>query len=171
LFITKISIRINEYIIAREIRVVDDNGDMLGVMSPMQAISIARQRSLDLVEISPNAEPPVCKIMDYGKYKYEQQKKSHDARKKQKVVELKEIKVRPNIATGDYEVKLKHVIKFINAGDKVKIFLMFKGREITHNEVGFAVMHRFQNDTEEIAKAEYGPKLEGRNISMILVPK
>lgn len=169
--ITKISVRINEQIITREIRVVDENGDMLGLMTPSQANVMANQRGLDLVEISPNATPPVCKIMDYGKYKYEQQKKQHEARKKQKIIELKEIKVRPNIATGDYEVKLKNIKRFIGEGDKVKVSLMFKGREVVHNTVGFAVINKFQHDTEEIAKVESTPKLEGKSISMILVPR
>lgn len=142
---------------------------MIGVVSPRQGMELARKVGLDLVEVSPNASPPVCKVMDYGKYKYELQKKAQEAKKKQKVVESKEIKVRPNIADGDYQVKLRAVRKFISEGNKVRISLQFKGREITHNTLGFAVMSRFKQDTNDIAKVELEPKLEGKQIFMVLV--
>jgi translation initiation factor IF-3 len=144
---------------------------MIGVVSPMQGMKMAQERGLDLVEISPNANPPVCKIMNYGKFKYEVQKKAQAARKNQKVVETKEIKVRPTIADGDYQVKLKNAQKFLSNGDKVRFTLMFKGREITHNEVGFAVITRFKNDLSAVAKVEVEPKLEGKQIFMLVSPK
>ncbi len=137
----------------------------------MQGMKMAQERGLDLVEISPNANPPVCKIMNYGKFKYEVQKKAQAARKNQKVVETKEIKVRPTIADGDYQVKLKNAQKFLSNGDKVRFTLMFKGREITHNEVGFAVITRFKNDLSAVAKVEVEPKLEGKQIFMLVSPK
>jgi translation initiation factor IF-3 len=151
--------------------VVDENGEMLGVMSPQAALRLAMERGLDLVEISPNAKPPVCKIMNHGKYKYELQKKAQAAKKKQKVVETKEIKVRPTIAEGDYQVKLRNAIKFLGEGDKVRVSLQFKGREITHDEVGFAVINKFKAALLENAKVEVEPKMEGRQIFMILSPK
>lgn len=144
---------------------------MLGVMTPYNALKLAMERGLDLVEISPNAKPPVCKIMNHGKYKYELQKKAQAAKKKQKVVETKEIKVRPTIAEGDYQVKLRNAIKFIGEGDKVRVSLQFKGREITHEEVGFAVINKFKADLAEHAKVEVEPRMEGRQIFMIMVPK
>ncbi len=150
---------------------VDENGEMLGVMSPHAALRLAMERGLDLVEISPNAKPPVCKIMNHGKYKYELQKKAQAAKKKQKVVETKEIKVRPTIAEGDYQVKLRNAIKFLSEGDKVRVSLQFKGREITHDEVGFAVINKFKAALLENAKVEVEPKMEGRQIFMILSPK
>ncbi len=150
---------------------VDENGEILGVMTPGNALRLAMERGLDLVEISPNAKPPVCKIMNHGKYKYELQKKAQAAKKKQKIVETKEIKVRPTIAEGDYQVKLKNAIKFLDEGNKVRISLQFKGREITHEEVGFAVINRFKIDLVDQAKVETDAKLEGRQIFMIMVPK
>lgn len=168
---TKISVRINEQIIETEIRLIDEIGNMLGVISPKQALIIAQQKGFDLVEISPGAIPPVCKIMNYGKYKYEQQKKLHEARKKQKIIEVKEIKIRSNIADGDYSVKLRNCKKFIEEGNKIKVSLTFKGRELMHQEVGYALMNRFRDDAESFSKAESGPKMEGKNILMVLVPK
>ncbi len=144
---------------------------MLGVMTPQQGIKLAQERGLDLVEISPNATPPVCKVMNYGKFKYEVQKKAQAAKKKQKTVETKEIKVRPTIADGDYQVKLRNAKKFIENGDKVRFTLVFKGREITHNEVGFAVISKFKQDLESMAKIEVEPKLEGKQIFMLISPK
>jgi len=144
---------------------------MLGVVSPIQGLRLAQEKGLDLVEISPNAKPPVCKIMNYGKFKYETQKKMKAARSKQKIVETKEIKVRPTIADGDYNVKLRNARKFLENGDKVRVSLQFKGREITHNEVGFAVIRRFKDDLEDLVKVEVHPKLEGRQIFMIVAPK
>lgn len=144
---------------------------MLGIVPLQEALKLARERDLDLVEISPNAEPPVCKILDFGKFKYEAKKKAHEARKKQKVVELKEIKLRPNIGQNDYEVKLRSITKFINEGDKVKITLKFKGREVTHQELGFKLLERVKNDLEDIAKVEFAPKMEGKQMLMILSAK
>lgn len=144
---------------------------MLGVVTPNEGMRLAQERNLDLVEISPNASPPVCKIMNYGKFKYEIQKKAQAAKKKQKIVETKEIKVRPTIAEGDYQVKLKNATKFLNEGNKVRVSLQFKGREITHEEVGFAVVTRFEKDLSLIAKVETAPKMEGRQIFMILSPR
>jgi translation initiation factor IF-3 len=144
---------------------------MLGVTTPQEALKLALEKSLDLVEISPSASPPVCKIMNYGKFKYEIQKKSQAAKKKQKVVETKEIKIRPTIAEGDYKVKLKNALRFLDDGNKVRISLQFKGREITHDEVGFALISRFEKDLTDVAKIEAAPKLEGKQIFMILSPK
>jgi translation initiation factor IF-3 len=150
---------------------IDDEGNMMGVVQPAQGLKMAQERGLDLVEISPNANPPVCKIMNYGKFKYEVQKKSQEARKKQKIVETKEIKVRPTIAGGDYQVKLRNAQKFLGNGDKVRFTLMFRGREVTHNEVGFAVISKFKQDLEAIARVEVEPKLEGKQIFMLMSPK
>ena len=160
----------NKQIRAGQVRLIDSNGDMLGVMSVNQALEVAAAQSLDLVEISPSAEPPVCKILDFGKYRYEQKKKVHDAKKKQKVVALKEIKLRPNIGDNDLRIKLKSIEKFINAGDKVKITLKFRGREITHQELGMQVMERIIQEIGEIVKIELSPRLEGKQILMVLVP-
>lgn len=150
---------------------IDEEGTMLGVVTPMQGMRMAQERGLDLVEISPNAAPPVCKIMNFGKYKYEVQKKAQQAKKNQKVVEVKEIKVRPTIAEGDYQVKLRNAIKFIKEGNKVRFSLMFKGREVTHEEVGFAVINRLKADISDIAKIEVQPKMEGKQIFMVVGPK
>lgn len=144
---------------------------MLGVVSPIQGMRMAQEKGLDLVEISPNASPPVCKIMNYGKFKYEVQKKLQEARKKQKTIETKEIKVRPTIAAGDYQVKLRNAQKFLSNGDKVRVTLVFRGREVTHNEVGFAVIARFKQDLEAFARVEVEPKLEGKQIFMLMSPK
>lgn len=140
-------------------------------MQPVQAMKLASEQGLDLVEISPNANPPVCKIMNYGKYKYELQKKAQAAKKTQKVVDTKEIKVRPTIADGDLKIKIRNAIKFLADGDKVRVSLMFKGREITHNEVGFAVMARVKEELSEHARVEVEPKMEGKQIFMVLAPK
>ena len=140
-------------------------------MSLRDALKEAEKTDLDLVEISPNATPPVCKITDFGKYKYEQEKRQHEAKKKQKVVETKEIKVRPNIAVGDFNIKLKSAEKFLKEGNKVKFSMQFRGREITHSEVGMEVINRFKNNLSEISKIDHMPKMEGRNIFMVLSPK
>lgn len=140
-------------------------------MSVPQAIDLARQAGLDLIEVSPNVDPPVCKILDYGKFKYAEQKKQAAARKKQKIIEIKELKMRPVIAENDYQVKLRAMRKFIEEGDKVKITMRFRGREISHIEIGNALMERIQKDTEEFAKPELMPKLEGKQMIMILIPQ
>jgi translation initiation factor IF-3 len=144
---------------------------MIGVMSAREALIRAYDVGLDLVEISPNAVPPVCKILDYGKYKYEQQKKANEARKKQKVVEIKEIKVRPNIDDHDYDVKMKQMKNFIGEGDKVKVTLRFRGREMAHQELGVKVLERIRNDLTELVKVEQMPKLENRQMVMVVSPK
>ena len=144
---------------------------MIGVMSAREALIRAYDVGLDLVEISPNAVPPVCKILDYGKYKYEQQKKANEARKKQKVVEIKEIKVRPNIDDHDYDVKMKQMKNFIGEGDKVKVTLRFRGREMAHQELGVKVLERIRNDLTELVKVEQMPKLENRQMVLVVSPK
>ncbi|MDJ1257966.1 MAG: translation initiation factor IF-3 [Candidatus Midichloria sp.] len=145
---------------------IDENGNMVGILQAKEAFLLAQQRGFDLVEISPNAAPPICKIMDFGKYKYEQQKKQHAARLKQKTVETKELKLRPTIAEGDYAVKLRSLKKFIDNGNKVRVLIVFKGREITHNEIGFALANKLVEDTSEFAKPDALPKLEGKQILM-----
>ncbi len=163
--------RINDEIRVPQVRLIDDAGEMIGVMSAREALIRAYDVGLDLVEISPNAVPPVCKILDYGKYKYEQQKKANEARKKQKVVEIKEIKVRPNIDDHDYDVKMKQMKNFIGEGDKVKVTLRFRGREMAHQELGVKVLERIRNDLNELVKVEQMPKLENRQMVMVVSPK
>jgi translation initiation factor IF-3 len=163
--------RINDEIRVPQVRLIDDRGEMIGVMSAREALIRAYDVGLDLVEISPNAVPPVCKILDYGKYKYEQQKKANEARKKQKVVEIKEIKVRPNIDDHDYDVKMKQMKNFIGEGDKVKVTLRFRGREMAHQELGVKVLERIRNDLNELVKVEQMPKLENRQMVMVVAPK
>lgn len=150
---------------------VDENGDMVGVVTPREGIERARDLGLDLVEISPNADPPVCKILDYGKFKFEVQKKKAAAKKKQKVIEIKEIKIRPGIEEHDYQVKLRSIRKFITAGDRVKVTMRFRGREITHQEIGMKVLDRVCSDVDDIVKIEQKPKLEGRQMLMLLSPR
>jgi translation initiation factor IF-3 len=163
--------RINDEIRVPQVRLIDDAGEMIGVMSAREALIRAYDVGLDLVEISPNAVPPVCKILDYGRYKYEQQKKANEARKKQKVVEIKEIKVRPNIDDHDYEVKMKQMKNFIGEGDKVKVTLRFRGREMAHQELGVKVLERIRSDLTDLVKVEQMPKLENRQMVMVISPK
>ncbi|QNT79573.1 translation initiation factor IF-3 [Entomobacter blattae] len=163
--------RVNEEIRVPQVRLIDAEGNMHGVVSMKEALEQAYAVGLDLLEISPNADPPVVKILDYGKFKYEQQKKRNEARKKQKVIEIKEIKVRPNIDQNDYNVKLRAMKSFIDDGDKVKVTLRFRGREMAHQEFGVNVLDRIRTDMEEFAKVEQMPKLENRQMIMILVPK
>lgn len=144
---------------------------MLGVLPIDKALAMAQNRGLDLVEISPGAKPPVCKILDFGKYKYEAKKRAHEAKKKQKTFSLKEVKFRPNIGTGDFDVKMRNINKFINDGDKVKVTLMFRGREIVHNEIARSIFDRVIELSSENAKIETEPKFEGRQMLMILAPK
>ena len=150
---------------------IDETGQNVGVVAALDAQERATAAGLDLVEISPDANPPVCKIMDYGKFKYQEQKKAAEARKNQKVVELKEIKLRPNIDTHDYEVKAKAMHRFFDEGDKVKVTLRFRGREMAHPELGMKLLNKVQADFDEIAKVEYAPRMEGRQMIMILAPK
>ena len=144
---------------------------MIGVKPTKEAIDIAADFGLDLVEVSPNAEPPVCKILDYGKYKYEEQKKRNEAKKKQKVIAIKEIKMRPGIDTHDYEVKMKAARKFLDHGDKVKVTIRFRGREMAHQDLGLKVLERMREELDEIVKVEQMPKSEGRMMTMVLSPK
>lgn len=153
------------------VQLIDAEGQNLGNVSIQEAIALAEEAGLDLVEIVPNAEPPVCKIVDLGKLKYQNQKKAAEARKKQKTVEIKEIKMRPNIDTHDYEVKLKAAQRFFEEGDKVKVTLRFRGREMAHQELGMKLLQRVKEDTVEIAKVESEPKLEGRQMMMVLAPR
>ncbi|PPR80096.1 MAG: Translation initiation factor IF-3 [Alphaproteobacteria bacterium MarineAlpha3_Bin5] len=144
---------------------------MVGVISVSEAIQLAFDSGLDLVEVSPNASPPVCKIIDYGKYKYEAQKKANEARKKQKVIEVKEIKMRPGIDDHDYHVKMRNVRKFLDHGDKVKMTIRFRGREMAHQDLGLQVLHRVQEEVEKVAKIEQFPKTEGRMMTMVIAPR
>ena len=152
-------------------RCIDPEGEQLGVLDTFDAIRKAEDFGLDLVEVQPNADPPVCKILDYGKFKYEAQKRANEARKKQKIIEVKEIKLRPNIDEHDYQVKMRNVQKFLNAGDKVKVTLRFRGREMAHQELGANVLTRVRDETDEFAKVEAMPKMEGRQMIMVLAPK
>lgn len=163
--------RINEAISARSVRCIDPEGEQLGILSIGEAMDKASTLGLDLVELQPNSEPPVCKILDYGKYKYQAQKRANEARKKQKIIEVKEIKLRPNIDIHDYQVKMKAVHKFIEGGDKVKITLRFRGREMAHVELGTALLDRVRAEVEDYAKLESSPKMEGRQMIMVLAPK
>jgi len=144
---------------------------MIGVVSIRDALMAAEDAGLDLVEVSPNAEPPVCKILDYGKFKYEAQKKAAEARKKQKIIEVKEIKLRPNIDDNDYGVKMKSARRFLEEGDKVKVTMRFRGREMAHQEIGMSVLVKVRDDLQELSKVEQMPKLEGRQMVMVLAPK
>ncbi|MEQ8228819.1 MAG: translation initiation factor IF-3 [Rhodospirillales bacterium] len=163
--------RINDDIDVAEVRVVDADGEMVGVLSTKEAIEMAFEVGLDLVEVSPNADPPVCKILDYGKFKYEAQKKANEARKKQKVIEVKEIKMRPGIDEHDYQVKMKAVRKFLDNGDKVKMTIRFRGREMAHQDLGMKVLDRVRTEVDEQAKVEQYPKTEGRLMTMVIAPR
>ena len=163
--------RINNRIDAREVRLIDAAGENVGVVPIRQAIMMAEEASLDLVEISPDAKPPVCKILDYGKFKFQEQKKAAEARKKQKVIEIKEIKMRPMIDDHDYDTKMKKVVEFIEEGDKVKVTMRFRGRELSNGKLGMDVLQRVAEATNEIAKVEAYPRMEGRQMLMVLSPK
>ncbi len=154
-----------------KVRVIDENGENIGVMYTREAIEQAASVGLNLVEVSPNADPPVCKFLDVGKHRYEAQKKANAARKTQKTQEIKEIKMRPNIDTHDYDVKMRSVVRFIEEGDKVKLTLRFRGRELSHQELGMNLLRRVQDDVAEIAKIEAYPRMEGRQMLMVIAPK
>jgi translation initiation factor IF-3 len=154
-----------------QVRLIDDKGENVGVKTIGEAMRMAADVGLDLVEISPNSDPPVCKILDFGKFKYEEQKKANVARKKQKVIEIKEIKLRPNIDTHDYEVKMKAAKGFLEEGDKVKVTLRFRGRELAHQHRGLEVLHRVQGELSPLAKVEQFPTMEGRQMTMVMSPK
>ncbi|MBE9554085.1 MAG: translation initiation factor IF-3 [Proteobacteria bacterium] len=162
--------RINELITVSSVRLVDAEGEMKGVVPLEEALEHAAQAGLDLVEVSPNADPPVCKILDYGKLKFQEQKKKSEARKKQKIIEIKEIKMRPNIDTHDYDVKMKAIRKFIGEGDKVKVTIRFRGREMAHQELGMRLLNRVREETNEETKVEHEPAMEGRQMIMVLAP-
>ena len=163
--------RINHRIDAREVRLIAEDGANVGVVPTRQAMMMAEEANLDLVEISPDAKPPVCKILDYGKFKFQEQKKAAEARKKQKVIEIKEIKMRPMIDDHDYDVKMRAIRRFFEEGDKVKITLRFRGREMAHQELGQQLLDRVKKDTAETAKVESEPRFEGRQIVMVLAPR
>lgn len=163
--------RINDRIRSPEIRLIGADGENVGVVTPARALQMAEEAGLDLVEISPTAEPPVCKIMDFGKFKYETQKREAEARKKQKIIEIKEIKFRPGTDTHDYDVKMRSVFKFLEEGDKVKVTLRFRGREMAHQDLGLELLKRVEADVAEVGKIESFPRLEGRQMVMMIGPK
>ncbi|UXY14791.1 translation initiation factor IF-3 [Chitiniphilus purpureus] len=163
--------RINGEITAREIRLQGLDGEQLGIVSLAQAITLAEEAEVDLVEIAPTAVPPVCRIMDYGKYKYEKSKKEHAAKQKQKQIQVKEVKLRPGTDENDYQVKLRNLTRFLEEGDKAKVTLRFRGREMAHQEIGLAQLKRIESDLTELAVVEQFPKLEGRQMIMMLAPK
>ena len=163
--------RINGMITVPKVLVIGADGEKLGVVDTDSALAMAEEEGLDLVEVSPNVSPPVCKILDYGKLKYQEQKKASEARKRQKTVDVKEIKMRPNIDKHDYDVKMRSVTKFIGEGDKVKVTMRFRGREMAHQELGMQVLTRVREEVDEIAKVEASPKLEGRQMMMVLAPR
>ena len=164
-------VRRNEELECNEVRVIDSKGEQAGVMPLIEAIKMAKDEELDLVEVSPNAKPPVCKILDHGKFKFEAQKKAAKARKKQKVIDIKEVKFRPNIDTNDFNIKIKNVIRFLSSGDKVKITLRYRGREMAHRDLGINILNKIKDETQNNAKVELEPKLEGRQAIMILAPE
>ncbi len=163
--------RTNSNITAPEVRLVDAEGEMQGIVTLAKAQEMADESGLDLVEMSPNAEPPVCKILDYGKYKYEQQKKANEARKKQKTVEVKEVKLSPRIEKNDYDVKMRNATRFLNDGNKVKVTMRFRGREMAHQDIGRDIFTKIREELAELANVELEPKFEGRQMIMILGPK
>ena len=163
--------RVNTEIGVPRVRLVDERGNMLGVVPRNEALTMAANAGLDLVEVAPNADPPVCKILDYGKFKYEEQKKKNEARKKQKIIEVKEIKLRPSIDDHDYEVKMRAMNKFIEEGDKVKVTMRFRGRELAHQDIGMNVLIRVRDDLDAIAKVEQMPRMEGRQMVMVIAPR
>ena len=161
----------NEEINAPEIRLIGKEGEQIGIVSVQKALILAGEHELDLVEIVPNAEPPVCRIMDFGKFQFEQSKKRHAAKRKQKQIQIKEIKFRPGTEDGDYQVKMRNIIKFLNNGDKVKVTLRFRGREMAHQELGAKMLERIEQDLTEYGTVEQFPKLEGRQMVMVIASK
>ncbi len=162
--------RLNDDITYDQIRLVGDSGEQLGILSPDEARKIAEERAMDLVEIAPNAEPPVCRLMDYGKYLYASAKKKQESKKKQKQITVKEIKFRPGTDIGDYDIKVRNLTKFLDAGNKVKVTLRFRGREMAHQELGMEMLKRVEEDLKEIGVVEQMPKMEGRQMVMVLAP-
>ena len=169
--IASVTHEINEEILDKEIRVISDEGEQLGIMSPEEAMKIAEERDLDLVKISPAAKPPVCKIMDYGKFRFEQAKREKEAKKNQRVMEVKEIRMSPGIGENDLNTKLKSALKFLADGDRVKVSIRFRGREMAHTHIGEQILRDFAGKCSEVANLDKEPKLEGRNMSMFLSPK
>jgi translation initiation factor IF-3 len=165
------SVRVNERIRVPQVRLVDQDGNMVGVRSTKEALDIAKERGFDLVEVSPNANPPVCRIMDYGRYKYEQSKKAKRAKKKQHVMHVKEVKMRPKIEPHDYGFKMNHARRFLDHGDKVKFSLLFRGREVTHPDIGLRILNRVAEELSEIATVETPPRKEGMSMTMVICPK
>ncbi|MFC6443652.1 MAG: translation initiation factor IF-3 [Alcaligenaceae bacterium] len=163
--------RINGEIRVNEVRLIGIDGEQLGIVKVAQALDLAEEHDVDLVEIAPNATPPVCRLMDYGKFRYQEQKRQQEARAKQKVVQVKEVKFRPATDEGDYNVKLRNVRRFIEDGDKVKVSLRFRGREMAHQELGMRVLERVRDDVEDICQVESFPRLEGRQMVMVLAPR
>ncbi|WP_252315661.1 translation initiation factor IF-3 [Sinobaca sp. H24] len=163
-------VKLNDGIRAREVRLIDANGDQLGVKSKSEALELAQKANLDLVLVAPNAKPPVCRIMDHGKFRYEQQKKDKEARKKQKIINIKEVRLSPNIEEHDYNTKLRNARKFLDKGDKVKAAIRFRGRMITHSDIGKKVLDRLAKDCEDVSTIETKPKMEGRSMFLILAP-
>jgi translation initiation factor IF-3 len=164
-------LQVNEKIRDREVRLIDANGEQLGIMSARDAQKIAYDRQLDLVKVAPQAKPPVCRIMDYGKYKYETSKKEKEARRNQKIVNIKEVRLSPTIEEHDLNVKKRNAEKFLNNGDKVKVSIRFRGRQLSHTDIGRAIMDKFASDLDELAVIERRPRLEGKNMIMIMSPK
>ena len=166
-----VRVRINEMIRAKEIRVVDEEAGQLGIMTPEQALTLARQRELDLVEVAPGATPPVCRIMNYGKFQYQKSKRAHEAKKHQKQVVLKEVKFRPKTEEHDFQFKKNHIVRFLSEGNKAKATVVFRGREMTHQDIGRRLMERLVDDLKEIAEIERPPKMEGYALVTIFMPK
>jgi translation initiation factor IF-3 len=162
---------VNESIDNRTIRLIDETGENVGVVVTAEALDRATNVGLDLVEVSPNADPPVCKIMDFGKFKYEEQKRKSEARKKQKIIDVKEIKMRPNIDQHDYDVKMRSINRFLGEGDKVKVTMRFRGREMVHQDLGLKLLQKVRDELEEVAKVEQFPRLEGRQMTMVMAPR
>lgn len=163
--------RRNREILAPEVRVIGADGEQVGILAIAEALELAGENSLDLVEVSPNAEPPVCRVMDYGKYVFEQNKKNHAAKKKQKQIQIKEVKFRPGTEEGDYQVKLRNLIRFLSGGDKAKVTLRFRGREMAHRDLGAKLLDRVRDDLAELGQVEQFPKMEGRQMTMVIAPK
>jgi translation initiation factor IF-3 len=164
-------VRRNRDILAPEVRVIGADGEQVGILPIAEALELAGESALDLVEVSPNAEPPVCRVMDYGKYVFEQNKKNHAAKKKQKQIHVKEVKFRPGTEEGDYQVKLRNLVRFLSGGDKAKVTLRFRGREMAHRELGAKLLDRVRDDLAELGQVEQFPKMEGRQMTMVIAPK
>jgi translation initiation factor IF-3 len=162
------NIRLNDKIRVRDVRLIDSEGQQLGIVLIEEALRLAREAGLDLVEIAPNEKPPVCRIMDYGKFQFEQRKKQHAAKKKQKQIQIKEIKMRPTTEEADYQVKLRSLLRFLEEGDKVKVTIRFRGREVMHNDLGFELLKRIEKDIADLGIVEQHPRLEGRQMGMLI---